>query len=265
MAKQLLRIAKNLVAYDESKIKSQFEKIRVAKEKWINLSSQNDRNIDELQRQIDQLQSIKAQIEKKRKQQYSIFDKQVGVSVTLKSITDALAQAMRLGQNIDGLVQQLSRMDEDFVINAHQSQKPAYKAAWEILVSTLTGTEYEKLVKLLQVSFSKNLVQISSCVDLMKKSSKSFNIDIEKQYEERVEQWNKRNPNNPLPKKLKASIKTAGVKDILFDIGSWITKTYKEVINKFQKVLSNILGWNSKAQKTNQKLKDLVNMVKNLK
>lgn len=263
IARELLRVAKSLIAFQgEEDVKKDLQKIKEAKKKWQDISRDFDSNINELQKQIDALQKAKSEFQSKKKQQFKEFDKTAKVTQTLKGINATLTTAVRTGQSLDKLVSEVGQIDSEFSISSSKSKQPAYKQAWEVLVSTLTGSEYEKYVKRIQASFKKNIVEIKTGVEQMKSVAKSWDKDFEEFHNERKEEWDARNPNNPMPKLVKASRREAGLKDIVLGIGKWIRQKYKKLVDKFENILKNSFGMQKDLQNVEDRVNEILDCIK---
>lgn len=263
IAKELLRVAKTLLAFQgEEEVKKDLQKIKEAKKKWQDISKDFDANISELQKQIDALQKTKSAFQAQKKQQFKEFDKTAKVTQTLKGINATLTSAVRVGQSLDQLVSAVEQIDSEFSISSSKSKQPAYKQAWEVLVSTLTGSEYQKYVKRIQASFKKNIVEIKTGVDQMKSTAKSWDKDFEEFHRERKQEWDARNPNNPMPKLVKASIRQAGFKDVIFGIGKWIRQKYKKLVGAFENILKNSFGMQKDLQNAEDRINEMIDCIK---
>lgn len=263
IAKELLRVAKQLIAFQgQEQVMKDLKKIEEAKKTWKQISKENDGNIAELQKQIDRLQKLKSQFEADKKQQFKEFDKTAKVTQTLKGINATLTTAVRTGENLDTLISSLDQIDSEFSISSSKSKQPAYKQAWEVLVTTLTGSEYEKYVKRIQASFKKNIVEIKTGVEEMKSVVKSWDKDFEEFHKERKEEWDARNPDNPMPKLVKASKREAGLKDVVFGIGKWVREKYQKMVGLFDKILRNSFGMQRDLQSMNDRVEEMITLVK---
>lgn len=263
IARELLRVAKSLIAFQgQEQVMKDLKKIQEAKKAWKDICKENDGNIAELQKQIDILQQLKSKFEADKKQQFKEFDKTAKVTQTLKGINATLTTAVRTGQSLDTLVSSLDQIDDEFSISSSKSKQPAYKQAWEVLVSTLTGSEYEKYVKRIQASFKKNIVEIKTGVEQMKSVAKSWDKDFEEFHKERKEEWDARNPDNPMPKLVKASRREAGFKDIVVGVGKWIRQKYNKMISIFDKILRNSFGMQKDLQSVEDRTNEVIALVK---
>ena len=255
IAKNLISIAHMIYAAKDdtddakaakSKIEAGLKVVSAGKAKF---EAANKTIVDEIKRLEQAKKDLEAQqktLTDALKEEFKKFDAENHITESAKTVSTVLSDLMSTGTNVTDLIASLGDA-EKALVQAKESERPSYKGAYEMLVSMLNGSEFEKYVQLIEGGFKKNLVEVERAIGLTKTATASFNQDYKKEYEAHAVEWLARHPNNPLPK-LKASapvegsVRTAGLISLLKEIGGWIKGVFSAAVGKLMTAIRNLAG-----------------------
>lgn len=266
IARKIMLIAKSLISYDKAQIAQDVAAVKKAKDDFEKKHKSIYIQLEALQGEIDKIEERKKTLEKELKANFNIFDKEIGIKALSKQAASALAEGMKLGENMEEVIAALNSIQEG-IASAEISQKPSYKAAWEVLISMLNGTEYDIYVKALDGLFKKNIAEIKTANKLFDSTANSFNGDFEKVYNERKKEWDARHPEKPMPELSKLSsscnqIRVAGIMSWFGDFTGWITKKYHKIVDVCSSAIKNLFGLQKDTEKLNNKFEALLKAAK---
>ena len=263
IAKELLRIAKKLVAFEgEDELKKNLGIIADSAKRWKELNAETISATNELQKKINELIAQKTELENKMNENFPEFDQQTGVTVALKEAQDVLLGAVSMGEDIKSFLDQLSDIQEVIKIKATKSQTPVYKAMWEIIVSTLNSKEQEKFVESVVKAVRKNMVELNTGFNVMKTAANTWDKEFVDLYNERAEKWNKTHDKKEQMKLPKASIREAGLKDLVQNVSSWIKSKFSVLISKMKSITSSLIKTESEIEKARAGISNLSKLLK---
>lgn len=259
-----VRIAKTVMAFDSEDIKNQLKVITDRKKEFYDANREITSQIDELQKQIDLLKTAQKEFEGKLKSNFKEFDKATGIRKAMLEAERTIGGYQKLGEDVTELVDYMNAIEQD-MLRASKSENNSYKSAWEILVSCLNGTEFAKFAQMLSGMFKKNITEFKDAYGVFKVTAdKQFDAEFEKMYEERKKEWNERHPESPMPE-LKslmasrtASVRIAGILDYFKDFGTWISKTFRGLVDKIGKWINGLRGLNDQVEKTDRSCQELL-------
>ena len=269
IAKEIMLIARRISAYDDAKAALDFTAITEARKKFEDQYKSIYDQIKTFDSVVKDIKEKQKALEKELKTNFKVFDKETGVSELIKSAAESLAESMKIGKNMQSVISVLDGIQQG-AVSAEKSIQPSYKAAFEILVSMLNGTEYEKYVVAVEGSLKKNIVKIETTNKLFDATAKSFDADFEAIYNERKKEWDERHPEKPLPEldKIKAStntVRVAGIMSWFGDFTGWVAKKYKAVVNACSDLIKNLFSMQKDAERANSKLEELLKAAKKVK
>ena len=269
IARKIRNAAKILIGYAEDdvqkKIKDNLKIVVEGRKKFEALLPELHSEYARLEESIRVLKEAQKGIEAKLKAEFKTFDKENGITAAGKEAATTLANIMATGEKVDDIIDSLDDV-EKAIISADASQKPSYQGAFETLVSLLNGSEFEKYVTLIKGGFKKNIVEFEKAVGQTNISVKKFNDSYADEYEKRMEEWNERHPENPLPP-LKASKneRTAGFKDILGVIGNWAKQLFAKGCALLGDAVKNFITMNKEVKDVNKGLDKILVAAKKIK
>lgn len=230
IAADLRKIAKELIAYD-----GDAEALKIGT-KLDDLHDQFEKALGERVKIYNDALAVFEAAEKEMKEAYASFKKTTGWDKAMKSCEEEIAVYEKAGGDI-------GKIQSKFKIASSKSKQPSYKEWLELVATTFNNAEFKKYMNLL-ANFKKNSVTLSNNLKMADTSFKEWDDEMKKLYEER---------GLALPK---ASVKTAGIKDIVKDIAKFvgnifgkIGKAFATLIGAFDKSASDMQAESKKVAK----------------
>lgn len=232
IARNLMHIAKQLVAYDDDGTIAKDLTKRVDK-----LSDMFDAALGERAKALREAYARVADLEKEFKDAFKDFDAATGYKGMVKAAEEDLLAFQKAGGDVGTIQAKLK-------VAAGKSKQPSYKEWLEIVASLLNEQTYNKFMESLE-AFKKDTATIKTGFAFLDKGTKEWSDEAKKYYEERG------------LKMPKASVsRTAGFKDVVKEIGNAfkrmfanITSWCKDLVNSFKKNTSTIKSLDAKLQK----------------
>ena len=256
LANKMVRVAKSLMALsadDEAKVMVDYKAFVDGKKKFEDAHKDLLKQANDLQKQIDELEEQKKALEATLKGEFKIFDKEVGITKTAKAAAGTLADMLAAGEDMGNILSKLEEIEG--TVRAEKSQKPSYASAYKILCAMLNGSEFEKYVKLIEQGFAKNIVSFETTLGMSAIEVKRFDKGYEKEYNDKKQAWEERNPgkSSPFPvlkakymgevsRTMKSAstgkkVVVAGIGDVFKAIKDWVMDLFSGVANAFKKVV----------------------------
>lgn len=222
IARNLKRIAKSLIAYDDDGTIAKDLTKRVDK-----IADMFEKNLGERAKVLKEAYARVADLEKEFKDAFKEFDKETGYKDMVAAAEADLLAFQKAGGNIDTIQAKLK-------VAAGKSKQPSYKEWLEVVATLVNEATFNKYMTILE-AFKKDTATIKTGFTFLDKGTKEWSDEAKKFYDERG------------LKMPKASMRReAGFMDFVKSIGNAFSKMFAKV-KDWCKGLMSSLTKNTKA------------------
>lgn len=205
IARNLKRIAKNLIAYDDDGAIAKDLTKRVDK-----LADMFDSALGERAKALREAYARVADLEKEFKDAFKEFDKETGYKNMVTAAEEDLMAFQKAGGDVGTIQAKLK-------VAAGKSKQPSYKEWLEIVSSLLNEQTYNKFMESLE-AFKKDTATIKTGFTFLDKGTKEWSEKAKEYYAERGLKMPKASMN-----------RKAGFMDVVKSIGTAFKKIFSEI------------------------------------
>lgn len=228
VAKELLKLAKSLVAFDDDGAIAKELTERVDK-----LAEMFEASLGDRAEALKEAYAKVIDLEKEFKDAFKEFDKETGYKAMVSAAEEDLLAFHKAGGDINTIQAKLK-------VAAGKSKQPSYKEWLEVVASLVNEATYKKFMESLE-DFKKDTATIKTGFTFLDKGTKDWSDKAKEFYEER---------GIKMPK----ASRTAGFMDIVKSIGS----SFVDIFNKISEWCKNLTASLKKNTETIKSLNEKI-------